>query len=416
MKLPMYSFGTGDRFGRQGAAQLRALVKMVEAGIEVAPVWNKSNREHSIIGTTPDAVRVEADAAVAALQWHAPYFVDADHIGLKTVDGFLASSDFFTIDVADFTGVAAPDDAIAAFVEAHARLIGPLQLPGRAEPLVLTEADLRSTATRYLTAIREAGNVYRHIAAAKGAGQFVTEVSIDETHVAQTPGELLVILAAMAAEGIPAQTVAPKFTGEFHKGVDYIGDAAVFQREFNDDLAVIRFAIAELGLPADLKLSVHSGSDKFSLYGIIGEAIRRNNAGLHIKTAGTTWLEELIGLAEAGGAGLDLAKTVYREAHGRFDELAAPYATVVDIDRSKLPSVRDVDGWDAQTYASALRHVEDCPTYNPNLRQLLHIGYKVAAEMGATYLDALDTHADVIGRNVTENFYERHLARIFLAD
>ena len=100
------------------------------------------------------------------------------------------------------------------------------------------------------------------------------------------------------------QTIAPKFTGRFNKGVDYVGDLAQFEKEFNDDLAVIAFAVKEFGLPADLKLSVHSGSDKFSIYPAIRRAIRRTGAGLHIKTAGTTWLEELIGLASAGGEGL----------------------------------------------------------------------------------------------------------------
>ena len=92
------------------------------------------------------------------------------------------------------------------------------------------------------------------------------------------------------------QTIAPKFTGRFNKGVDYVGDLAQFEKEFNDDLAVIAHAIAQYGLPNNLKLSVHSGSDKFSIYPIIGNALRRTGAGVHVKTAGTTWLEELIGL------------------------------------------------------------------------------------------------------------------------
>ena len=90
-------------------------------------------------------------------------------------------------------------------------------------------------------------------------------------------------------------------------------------------------------MPADLKLSVHSGSDKFSIYGPIRRAIRRTGAGLHIKTAGTTWLEELIGLAAAGGDGLEMAKEIYRTALGRSDELCGPYAAVIDIDPAQLP-------------------------------------------------------------------------------
>ncbi len=118
---------------------------------------------------------------------------------------------------------------------------------------------------------------------------------------AQTPPELLIILAALADEKIRLQTIAPKFTGRFNKGVDYVGDLGQFEREFNDDLAVIAHAVTAYGLPKNLKLSVHSGSDKFSLYPIIRKALQRTGAGVHVKTAGTTWLEELIGLCEAGG-------------------------------------------------------------------------------------------------------------------
>ena len=107
---------------------------------------------------------------------------------------------------------------------------------------------------------------------------------------------MLFILAAIAAEGIPVQTIAPKFTGRFNKGVDYVGDVAQFG-EFREDIAVIAFAVEEFGLPQNLKLSVHSGSDKFSIYGPIRESLAEFGAGVHVKTAGTTWLEELIGLA-----------------------------------------------------------------------------------------------------------------------
>src|SRR5207249_1055188 len=143
----------------------------------------------------------------------------------------------------------------------------------------------------------EAGCIYRHIAQHKSGAEFITEVSMDETDAPQTPPELLVILAAIADAQIPIQTIAPKFTGRFNKGVDYAGDLSQFEKEFNDDLAVIAFAVKAYRLPATLKLSVHSGSDKFSIYAPIRRALARFDAGLHLKTAGTTWLEELIGLA-----------------------------------------------------------------------------------------------------------------------
>lgn len=414
MQIEKYSMGMGDRFAHQGKAQLQAMVQARAAGVNVAPVWNKSHREHTIIHTAPASVRAEADAAVKALGWKGTYHVDADHIGLKNVDLFIEASDFFTLDVADFTGQPAGEADIRAFVDKHSKYVGELAATGLGETFHVTKKRIEDIAAKYLLAVKEAGKIYRHVEGKKGKGNFVTEVSMDETDSPQTPEEMFFILAAIADEKIPAQTIAPKFTGRFNKGVDYVGDVKQFAKEFEQDLAVIAFAIKEFHLPANLKLSVHSGSDKFSIYGPIHTAIKKHNAGLHLKTAGTTWLEELIGLASAGGEGLAIAKDVYAAALGRFDELCGPYATVIDIDRAKLPTAKTVAGWSGQDYACALRHDQSCNAYNPNFRQLLHVGYKVAAEMGDRYLNALKEFEDIIAKNVTENIFDRHLKRIFL--
>lgn len=406
--------GIGDRFARQGKAQLAAFARAREMGVEVAPVWNKSNREHLIVHSEPDSVRREADAAVKALNWKGAYFVDADHIGVKTVDRFIDSSDFFTLDVADFIGKPADDADIQAFARNYARYAGSLKIPGVAGAVDVYAGRIEAIARKYLYAAQEAGRIYRHVAQAKGKDNFVTEVSMDETDSPQTPGELFFILAALADQRVPIQTIAPKFTGRFNKGVDYVGDVRQFEREFNDDLAVIAHAIREFGLPQNLKLSVHSGSDKFSIYAVIHSAIQRQGAGLHVKTAGTTWLEELIGLACAGGEGLQIARDVYREALGRFDELCGPYATVIDIDRGKLPSADEVARWTGDQYADALRHDPRNARYNPSLRQLLHVGYKVAAQMGERYINALERFEPTIAQNVTRNIFDRHLKPIFV--
>lgn len=411
--LAKYSMGIGDRFGQQGKAQLAAFIKAAERGVAITPVWNKSNREHQIIHTRPGDVRREADAAVRELNWRGEYHVDADHIGLNNVDGFIAASDFFTLDVADFTGKPAAADSIRAFVDRYRRYAGTLSIPGMGEACEVTVARIEAIARKYLLAVQEAGRLYRHIEAAKGAGNFITEVSMDETDQPQTPVELFFILAAIADEGIPAQTIAPKFTGRFNKGVDYVGDAGQFGREFNDDLCVIARAVSEFGLPANLKLSVHSGSDKFSLYRPIRAALQRHGAGLHIKTAGTTWLEELAGLASAGGEGLAIAREVYAGAMARFDEMCGPYATVIDVDRSKLPAVKTVAEWSAPEFVAAVQHDQACPRFNPHLRQLLHVGYKVAAEMGPRYRDAVARAEPVIAPYVTANIFERHIRPVF---
>jgi hypothetical protein len=414
MELAKYSMGIGDRFGREGAAQLAAFVEAKAMGVDVTPVWNKSNREHLLIGTGPAAVRQEADAAVRALSWAGPYFVDADHIGLKTVDGFIEASDYFTLDVADFTGQSAEATSIDAFVSRFGRYAGRLEVPGIERPLEVSADRIRAIAGKYLLAAQEAGKIYRHVEAKKGKGRFVTEVSMDETDQPQTPDELLFILAAIAQEEIPAQTIAPKFTGRFNKGVDYVGEVKQFEREFDEDVCVIAFAVREFGLPGELKLSVHSGSDKFSIYPGIRACLSKRGAGVHLKTAGTTGLEELIGLAEAGGEGLAIAREVYRGALARFDEVCKPYAAVIDIDKAKLPSPADVDGWSGAEYADALRHDQACPRFNRHFRQLLHVGFRVAAEMGQRYLDALDACRDAVARNVKANIFDRHLRRVFI--
>jgi len=413
MKIQKYTFGTGDRFAHQGQAQLRAVLSARAAGIDVHPVWNKSNREHSIIKSQPHDVRAEADAAVAALGFTGAYYVDADHIGLKTVDAFIPGSDFFTIDVADFTGKAAEADAVEAFVKAVRRWTGSLSIPGIERPFGLTEETVRGAAGKFLLAVQEAGRIYRHVEERKGPETFITEVSVDETDAPQNPVELFLILAMIAEERIPVQTIAPKFTGRFNKGIDYVGDLAQFEREFDEDLSVIAFAIREFGLADTLKLSVHSGSDKFSIYPIINRLIKKHDAGLHVKTAGTTWLEEVIGLAESGGEGLVIAKEIYAQAREHFAELVAPYSTVIDIDPDKLPDPKSVMGWSSAQYAGALRHVESSPQYNPNFRQLLHVGFKVAAGMGKRFTGALEANEEIVGRNVTQNLFERHLLPIF---
>ncbi|MEO8735868.1 MAG: tagaturonate epimerase family protein [Edaphobacter sp.] len=416
MILDKYSIGVGDRFAHQASAQLQACVLAGAAGIDVIPVWNKSNREHVIIGSEPAKTRAAADAAVKHLGWKHQYFCDADHINLNTVDRFLAPCDFFTIDVADFIGQPADPSASAAFVERHKDLVGHITLPGSNDSLEITTALLKSVADKFLAAVQNAGLVYRKIEAQKGAGNFVAEISMDETDTAQSPLELLIILAAIADERIPIQTIAPKFSGRFNKGVDYVGDVQQFSREFDLDLAAIAYAVDRFNLPANLKLSVHSGSDKFSIYPAIHAGMKKFNAGVHLKTAGTTWLEELIGLAEAGGDALALAKEIYAEAFSHREELCAPYATVIDIDTQKLPTPDVVAAWTSDQFTSALRHDQKSSAYNSSLRQLLHVGFKVAAKMGPRYLDLLEKNESVIAKNVTTNLYERHIVPVFLGE
>jgi len=415
MRIGKYSFGTGDRFAHQGESQLSALMQASNLlGIEIVPVWNKSNREHIIVNSTPADVRREADAAVKALGYNGSYFVDADHINLTNVDKFINDSDFFTLDVADFIGKKASQTDIDAFIKANLRYTGKLQIPGIVEPFDVPYELLLRIAEKFLYSIQEAGKIYRHIEATKGANYFVAEVSMDEVSEAQSPVELFFILNAIAAEKIPAQTIAPKFTGRFNKGVDYVGDISQFAKEFEEDLLVIDYAVKEFGLPDNLKLSIHSGSDKFSIYPVMGELIRKYNKGIHIKTAGTTWLEETIGLSMSNDEeAIDLVKAIYSGAVRRFDELCSPYASVIDIDKEKLPSSKDVERWTGEKLADTLRHNPGHRDYNPHFRQLIHVGYKVAAEYGVEFTNALKVHKEIVGRQVFENILNRHILKLF---
>lgn len=413
MQLGKYSIGVGDRFAHQGVAQLRAIMKANQSGLDISPVWNKSNREHIYVHTHPADVRKEADAAVAALGHKGKYFVDADHINLSTVAPFVETADFFTLDVAAFIGKPSSSEDIEAFITSCSKYMGQLSIPGIDHPFNITRVLLEQIAAKFLAATQQASEIYKYLVENKGVGNFVTEVSMDEVESPQTPTDLLFILKMLADKGVPAQTIAPKFTGRFNKGVDYRGDLDQFAKEFEEDVLVIDFAVKEFGLPAELKLSVHSGSDKFSIYPIMADIIKKYDKGLHLKTAGTTWLEEVIGLAVAGGEALDMAKQIYANSYNRSEELCAPYADVIDIDNAQLPSVEEVNTWSSEKFANTLRHIPGHPDYNSNFRQLIHVAYKVAAEMGDAYYNMLEKYPDIIGQCVEENIYDRHLKRLF---
>jgi hypothetical protein len=412
-KLGKYSFGLGDRFGHQGSPQLRAIMDASSKGIEITPVWNKSNREHTIIGTNPADVRLEADTVTEKAGFNKSFFVDADHINLDTVDRFIDSSDFFTIDVASYIGKKAEEKEIEEFLSSVKKYTGKLTIPGTILSFSTPEPLIREIAGKYLFAAIKALDIYSKIKKTKGNGNFITEVSMDEVPQPQTPVELFFILKMLASENIPLQTIAPKFSGRFNKGVDYVGNTDIFKEEFESDLLVIDYAVKEFGLPENLKMSIHSGSDKFAIYPVIGSLIRRYDKGIHLKTAGTTWLEEVIGLAESGGEGLEFARDIYTKALDKIEELTAPYADVIDINVSSLPSENVVSKWSAEEFADSLRHNQDNKRYNPDMRQLVHVAYKLAAVKKDEYFRLLDANEKIISGCVYENIYNRHICRLF---
>src|SRR5215471_6127540 len=163
LTLEKFSLGVGDRFAHQAKAQLRACMMAAERGATVIPVWNKSNREHLIVGSEPDSVRAAADAAVQELGWKFPYHVDADHINLSTVDRFIDASDFYTLDVASAIGQPAAAADVEAFVARHPEITIP-----RDTFLHISQ--------KYLFAVQQAGAIYRRIVELRGTRDFITEV------------------------------------------------------------------------------------------------------------------------------------------------------------------------------------------------------------------------------------------------
>ena len=231
-----------------------------------------------------------------ALGWQGPYFVDADHIGLKTVDGFVATSDFFTIDVADFIGKPAAEDDIKAFVAAHAKYAGSLRVPGidgaldvtaRADRVDRAEVPLRRAGGR----ARSTGTSRRRRATGSSSPRCRwTRPTSRRRRSSCCSSSPRSAREDSRADDRPEVHRAVQQGRRLRRRPDAV--RARVQRRPGGH----RVRVKEFGLPANLKLSVHSGSDKFSIYPAIRRAIRKTGAGLHIKTAGTTWLEELIGL------------------------------------------------------------------------------------------------------------------------
>ncbi len=412
--MEKFSFGIGDRFAHQGHYQLQAFCDLEDLGVKVTPVWNKSHREHITVGSEPKSVRTEADNSISTLAFKEAYYVDADHINSENVDGFLESSDFFTIDVANKIGESLSAKDRESFLKAYGHLLEPFKIEGISGIQRIVEEKLVVLGDNFFAAAKEASRIYDIIKAYKKDSPFLVEISMDEVELPQSPIELFFILNFLADHNIPVNNVAPKFIGRFNKGIDYEGDLERFEEDFEKSLLVINHAIVNFGLPSDLKLSVHTGSDKFSIYPVINRLIKKYNAGLHLKTAVTTWLEELIGLAEGGVDGFTFVKKIYKEAMGRYDELTEPYSTVLNIDISALPTMGNLQLWSSEEFVDALRHNPMNFRYNKHLRQLLHTAYKIAAEHNDEFYSLLNKHEAVVGKNVKDNILNRHLKPLFL--
>ncbi|MFH1524088.1 MAG: tagaturonate epimerase family protein [Chloroflexota bacterium] len=374
------SFGFGDRLGLATPGHIAAV-----RGTKFAPIYaQQSVRENARTGRTPQQVMDDARRAVEDFKWDAPWGADADH--LKTVDDLppfvKAGYTFFTVDPGAHVDNAADTDPLAVLQEKargsdldqlsdlYLRQTGE-QAWGAFDPQKLLWAEVK-----YGQAIHHTVAMYRRLSELKD--EFDFEVSVDETDSPTTPLEHFFIVSELTRQGVKFTSLAPRFNGRFEKGVDYIGDLAALDAELAKHAAVT----AHFGT---YKLSLHSGSDKFSVYPLI---VKHWGERLHVKTAGTSYLEALRALAATEPA---LFEQIWVLGLEHYPTDRATYHVSADVE--KVPAGAAQPGFLDDFHA----------------REILHVTFGSAlAQFGAEMRAALVKHADVYNVNLQKHF-RRHL-------
>lgn len=289
------SFGFGDRLGLAGPGHIAALVKSDFAGI----IAQQSIREMTRTNRTPEEVMQAAREAIKAANFRQPWGADADH--LKTKEDVEATAAagfcFFTIDPSEFVVNAADKMAGNELKAAVEEMVTDGTLPGADwdQDYLKRSFDLDTgsyrfdveslhrAAVKYGRAIAHCEAMAGHIAAASSSRPYEIEVSVDETDSPTSPLEHLFFALELKRRGVTVISLAPRFIGDFEKGVDYRGDVKAFEKSLAEHVAIARAM-------GPYKISTHSGSDKFSIYPAIGRVC---GDLLHVKTAGTSYLEAL---------------------------------------------------------------------------------------------------------------------------
>jgi len=352
------TFGMGDRLGVAGPGHIRA-IRAYRASPLLA---QQSTRELSLTSRTFAEVLDAASWAVFREGFQEPWGADGDHLkGEKEVKAALSAGfTMVTADVSDFLRsdhFSRSDAEIAAawerldptyrkdLEERYLDRAFPLA-PG--EGLRFAETDLRRIVLVYGDALEHGARLHHAAEAERGAEGFDFELSVDETEAPTTPQAHLFIAMEARRRGISLSSLAPRFVGEFQKAIDYIGSGAEFERSFAAHAAVAR----TLGH----RVSVHSGSDKFSVFPSIG---RLSGGRFHIKTSGTSWLEALRVIAGAEPA---FFREVYARALFSYDTASRYYQVTPDL--AALPEARGLGDREAS------RLLDDA-----NARRVLHITY-----------------------------------------
>jgi hypothetical protein len=398
------SAGLGDRLGLATPGHVRAIRA---AGGGLAPVFaQQSVREMARTGRTPREVLDDATWGMFAEGWRGEAGADADHLktAADVAAGLGAGFTLFTLDPGEHVDAGA-DTADAAALRARAAGLPWAELEdtaaalrGRyldrsfaAEHLALRfdEEVLLRAAVKYGRAVAHVARLWRHLAAAAGDRRVEVEVSVDETETPTTPAEHLFVARELTRLGVGFVSLAPRFVGRFEKGVDYLGDLAALERDLAAHAAIAR----ALG---PYKLSLHSGSDKLSVYPLAARATR----GLvHLKTAGTSYLEALRTVAVLDPP---LFRAIYAFARERYETDRASYHVSAELGRAPPPA-----GVPAAALPALLEHFD--------ARQILHVtfGSVLAARAGDgrprfkdALLGRLRQGAEAYARNL-----EAHLGR-----
>jgi hypothetical protein len=386
------TFGVGDRLGAAGPGHLRALRQYAAAPV----LAQQSVRELDLLGRTYEQVLDAATWAVFREGYQRPWGADGDH--LKTEDwvrtALKIGFTMITADVSDYIRkrydslpVDALRQAYAGLDEAYRRRIekGYLALRLRldsGEQVAFTEESLARIALIYREAIEHAGRLYRAGLEVKGEGGFDFELSVDETETPTSPEAHAFVALEARAEGVRVSSLAPRFIGEFQKGIDYIGELPVFQASLRTHAAVAR----ELGH----RLSIHSGSDKFSVFSAIGAETRGR---FHIKTSGTSWLEAVRTIAAEEPA---VFRELFRRAMAGYEAAHRYYHVSPDL--AKVPDPERMGD------ADLARILEQT-----DARQVLHITYgELLRDAGfkPRFFQALESHLEEYWAAL-----ERHIGR-----
>jgi tagaturonate epimerase len=395
------SFGFGDRMGSATPGHIQA-IRSTGADATIGPIYaQQSVRENTRTGRTPQQVLDDAMWGIFQEGWRTPWGADADHVKeIADLAPFVAAGyTFYTIDPSDYVDNAAQTDPPETLNDKVARLpwdqLGTSYDVLRARycdaPFVLDRLTLQFTELVLLRALAKYGGAIAHtvaigaaLSAREQGGRYDLEISVDETDTPTSVYEHFLIANELLARGIPVASLAPRFVGKFQKGVDYMGDVALFEAELAKHAAIMQHFDS-------YKLSIHTGSDKFSIYPIIA---RHAQGHVHVKTAGTSYLEALRLVAEHDPA---LFRAMLDHARAHFEHDRKTY--FLDAQLSKVPAGSAVADADLPDLLNQF-----------DSRQVLHVVFGSILDAYGDALRALIATHEEAYRAGLERHFTRHLS------